>query len=127
MTRPAECVYPGDLSLSDRVDVIRFDGRALFINGYKSSVSAFHHIVIVPNMSPTASAADNLAALQAAHDALPAFLAHDILNVVQDPVPGALVAAFAAEVIDPLLKTNADGFVLMSCAVEAWIRRRGQA
>jgi hypothetical protein len=68
------CAFPGDLSLSEDVDVIRWRAGAIWINGYLSSV-------------PRLTLED---------------LARAVLNVVLDPVPPALVTPFAEEVVSRL-------------------------
>lgn len=91
--------FLGDVSLSDNVDIIRWTGRNLYINGYRS------------RLSPRFSRGTSMETL-----------AHDVLNVVLDPVPSVLVTPFAVEVIASL----GPSFVLHSDAVEAWIRSKAK-
>ncbi len=111
MTRPAiaePCAFPGDISLSDDVNVIRWDGPChfacrgphghLFIDGYRCALR-------------TPLTLEGLAA--------------DVLGVVLDPVPAHLVTPFAEAVISrsgPSWTTTSDAVMRW---IEAYTGRKG--
>lgn len=68
------CDLPGDLSLTDGVDIIRYDRRCVFVNGYLRRT-------VDPSLESIAEA---------------------ILEPVLGDVPTALVTPFAEEVISQL-------------------------